>query len=405
MGFLSGLFKPAAPPPPRIINIGRDLGNVAVIGNSKPGKEAILKDYAIDAYNGEAAVFLFRNAAMGMTTYPQISPSPNSVCEMDNTDDAMTQQFDAFAHCGTEADKSSSIIKLFDSYSQIEPSKKMNYQSYIDIMRRLLSVFGKQVRLNEFYNHSIEEIDDLNRRAPIPQADRDRNERFLNGFRSEAMGIESYFRAFSENTIGHIMSGTKTLEKIFQTKDFMEVSFDFSSKQAESEILLSIFIDNIKKFNFSASPKKSVIVVADDIPNESLINSGFIRLLKMAKCQTIFSVSDISILSEKSNDWIEATNSYFFLRQNSSQNKEFCAEFFGKYEKEKVSKTSGQSNPKPSIFDLGFVDRKKTTVTTSTTVSYEKEYVYPPEAFAALGDYETIFYFKNGNDHGRLNLK
>jgi hypothetical protein len=404
VGFLSGLFKPSAPVAPKIISIGTGLGNVAVIGNSKAGKEAILKDYAIDAYNGDAAVFLFRNAAMGMATYPQISPSPNIVCEMDNTDDAMTEQFDAFAHCGTEADKNSSIIKIFDAYSQIDTSKKMNYQSYIDIIRRLLGVFGKQVRLNEFYNHSIEEIDDLNKRAPISQTDRDRNERFLNGFRTEAMGIESYFRAFSENTIGYIMSGTKTLEKIFQVKDFMEVSFDFSSKPSESEILLSTLIDNIKKFNFSASRKKSIIVVADEIPNEALIGSGFIRLLKIANCQTVFAVSDIANLSEKSNDWIEAANSYFFLRQNSNKNKEFCAEFFGKYEKEKVSETSGQSNPKPSIFDLGFVDRKKVTVTKNRTVSYEKEYVYPPEEFTALGDCESIYYFKTGNDHGKLNL-
>ena len=405
MGLFSRILNPTPPAKPKVISIDIGLGNVSVIGNSKTGREAILKDYALDAYNGDAAVFLFRNAAMGMTTYPQISPSPNIVCEMDNSDDAMTEQFDAFAHCGTEADKNSTIIKLFDAYSPIEASKKMNYQSYIDIMRRLLKVFGKQVRLNEFYNHSIEEIDDLNRRAPIPQIDHDRNERFLNGFRSEAMGIESYFRAFSENTIGHIMSGTKTLEKIFQVKDFMEVSFDFSSKQSESEILLSTFIDNIKKFNFSASRKKSIIVVTDEIPNESLIDSGFIRLLKMANCQTIFTVSDIASLIEKSNDWIEATNSYFFLRQNSNKNKEFCAEFFGKYEKQKVSETSGQTNQKPSIFNLGLIDSDKTTVTKNKTVSYEKEYIYQPEVFAGLGDYESIYYFKNGNEHGRLNLR
>ena len=405
MGLFSRIFSPTPSVPTRMISIGMGLGNVSVIGNSKTGREAILKDYALDAYNGDAAVFLFRNAAMGMATYPQISPSPNIVCEMDNSDDAMTEQFDALAHCGTEADKNGAIIRLFDAYSPIDASKKMNYQSYIDIMRRLLKVFGKQVRLNEFYNYSIEEIDDLNRRAPIPQADRDRNERFLNGFRTEAMGIESYFRIFSENTIGHIMSGTKTLEKIFQVKDFMEVSFDFSSKQSESEILLSTFIDNIKKFNFSASRKKSIIVVTDEIPNESLIKSGFIRLLKMANCQTIFTVSDIASLIEKSNDWIEATNSYFFLRQNSNKNKEFCAEFFGKYEKQKISETSGQTNQKPSIFNLGFIDSDKTTVTKNKTVSYEKEYIYQPEVFAGLGDYESIYYFKDGNEHGRLNLK
>jgi len=405
MGVFSRLLNPAPHTTPKIISIDTGLGNVAVIGNSKAGKEAILRNYALDAHNNESAVFLFRNAAMGMTTYPQISSSLNIVCEMDNSDNAMTEQFDAFAHCGTEADKNSAIIKLFDAYSTIDPNKKMNYQSYIDIIRRLLKIFSKQVCLNEFYNYSIEDIDDMNRRAPIPQIDRDRNERFLNGFRADAMGIESYFRAFSENTIGYIMSGTKTLEKIFQAKDFMEVSFDFSSKQAESEILLSTLIDNIKKYNFSSSRKKKIIVVADEIPNESLINSGFIRLLKMSNCQAIFTVSDIASLIEKSNDWIEAANSYFFLKQNSNKNKEFCAEFFGKYEKQKVSDTSGQTNQKPSLFNLGFIDPEKTTVTKNRTISYEKEYIYPPEVFAGLEDYESIYYFKNGNEHNKLNLK
>ncbi len=405
MGFLSGFLKPRSSPKQKIISIGTELGNVAVIGNSKAGKEVLFKNYAIDAYNSDAAVFLFRNAAMGMTTYPQISSSLSIVCEMDNSDNAMTEQFDALAHCGTEADKNSAIIKLFDAYSPIDANKKMNYQSYIDIMRKLLRAAGKHVSLNEFYNYSIEDIDALNRRAPVPQIDRDRNERFLNGFRVDAMGIESYFRAFSENTIGYIISGNKTLDKIFQTKDFMEVSFDFSSKQAESEILLSIFIDNIKKYNFSASRKKRIIVVADEIPNESLINSGFIRLLKMTDCQTIFTISDIAGLVDKSNDWIEAANSYFFLKQNSNKNKEYCAELMGKYEKEKVSNTSGQTNQKPSIFSLGLIDPRKTTVTTNRTITYEKEYFYPPEVFAGLGDYESVYYFKNDNEHGRLNLK
>jgi len=405
MGFLSRILKPVSSPKQKIISIDTGLKNVSVIGNSKAGKEVILRNYAIDAHNGDAAVFMFRNAAIGMATYPQISTSPSIVCEIDNSDNAMTEQFDAFAYCGTEADKNSAIIKLFDAYSPIDPTKKMNYQSYIDIMCKLLKLFSKQICLSEFYNHSIEEIDDLNRRASIPQIDRDRNERFLNGFKADAMGIESYFRTFSENTIGYIMSGTKTLEKIFQTKDFMEVSFDFNSKQSESEILLSTFIDNIKKFNFSSSRKKKIVIIADEIPNESLINSGFVRLLKMTNCQIVFTVSDVASLIEKSNDWIEAVDSYFFLRQNSNKNKEFCAEFFGKYEKEKVLETSGQSNPKPSILDFGLVDRHKIIVTKNRTVSYEKEYIYQPEEFAGLGDYETIYYFKNGNEHGRLNLK
>jgi hypothetical protein len=405
VGIFSGIFKSLPNTKTRNISIDTGLGNVAVIGNSKAGKEILLKDYAIDAYNTDAAVFLFRNAAMGMTTYPQISSSPNIVCEMDNSDNAMTEQFDAFAHCSTDADINGAIIRLFDAYSPIDAGKKMNYQSYIDIMRKLLKIFGKQACINDFYNYSIEEIDDFNRRASIPQIERDRNERFLNGFRADAMGIESYFRAFSENTIGYIMSGPKTLEKIFQLKDFMEVSFDFSSKQSESDILLSTFIENIKKFNFSASRKKKIIIVADEIPNESLINSGFIRLLKMTNCLTIFTVSDISNLIEKSNDWIEAANSYFFLKQNSNKNKEYCAEFFGKYEKQKVSDTSGQTNQKPSIFNLGLIDPDKTTVTKNRTVTYEKEYIYPPEEFASLGDYESIYYFKNSNEHCRLNLR
>ena len=405
MGFFSGILKSSKPVPNKTISIDMELGNVSVIGNSKEGKEALLRNYAIDAYNVDAAIFMFRNAAMGMTVHPQISPSRNIVCEIDNSDDVMTEQFDAFAHCGTEADKNTAIIKLFDAYSPIDANKKMNYQSYIDIMRKLLNIFSKKTALNDFFNYSIEEIDDLNKRAPIPQKDRDRNERFLNGFRTDAMGIEAYFRIFSENTIGYIMSGTKSLDKIFQTKDFLEVSFDFSSKKPESDILLSIFIDNIKKYNFSSSRKKKIIVVADEIPNESLIKSGFIRLLKMQNCQTIFAISDVSSIIDKSNDWIEAADSYFFLRQNSNKNKEYCAEFFGKYEKQKVYETSGQTNQKPSIWNLGMIDPNKTTVTKNKMVTYEKEYVYQPEEFAKLGDYESIYYFKKISEHGKLNLK
>lgn len=388
----------------KTIYIDTGLGNVAIVGNSKAGKEAILRNYAIDAYNCNAAVFMFRNAAMGMSTYPAIAASPNSVCEMDNSDHAMTEQFDAFAHCSTEADRNSAIIKLFETYSPIDPSKKMNYMTYIDIMRKMFKTFGKNVPINEFNNYSIDDIDDMNRRAPIPQADKDRNDRFLNGFRNDAMGIESYFRVFADNTIGNIMSGNKTLDKVFQTKDFMEISFDFSSKQAESDILLSTFIDNIKKYNFSASRKKRVVVVADEIPNNSLVNTGFIRLLKMANCQAIITISDITALVDVSNDWIEAIDSFFFLKQNSNKNKEYCAEMFGKYEKDKVTTSSGQTNQKPSIFNLGFIDPDKTTVNRTTTVTKEKEYNYPPEEFANLGEYESIYYFKNTNDHGRLNL-
>jgi len=404
MGFLSNLLGGRSSAP-KAISIDTALGNVAVIGNSKLGKETILEHYGIDAYNNDAAIFVFRDANMGMSTYPKMSPSANIICEMDNSDNAMTEQFDGLAHCSTENDKNGAIIKLFDTLSQIEPSKKMNYQSYVDIMRKLLKLSGKKARLNELYNYSIEDIDDLNRKSSLPQTEKDRNERFLNGFRAEAMGVESYFRVFSENTIGYIMSGTKTLEQIFQTKDFMEVTFDFSSKQADSVILLSTFIDNIRKYNFSTSRKKRIIVVADEIPNEALVNAGFIRLLKMTNCHAIFSISDIAGLVDKTNDWIEAVDSFFCLRQNSNKNKEYCAEMFGKYEKEKVSTTKGQTNQKPSIFNLGFTDPDKTTVNRSRTVTTEKEYVYPPEVFASLGDYESIYFFKNSNDHGRLNLK
>jgi len=406
MGLFTDLFGSTPQPTNKIIHIDTNLGNVAIVGNSTPAKETLFANYGIDAYNKEAAIFVFRDAKIGMATYPQMSPSANCICEVDNSDNATTEQFDALAHCRTESDKNEAIIKLFDTFSPIEPSKKMTYSTYIDIMRKLLKLSGKNVRINELYNYSIEDIDNLNRRSALPQIDKDRNERSLNSFRSDAIGIESYFRVFAENTIGYIMSGTKTLDKFFQTKDFMEVTFDFSSKQKDSEILLSAFIDNILKYNFSASRKNKIFVIADEIPNDALVNTGFIRLLKMTNCHVIFSISNIAGLVKISNDWVDKVNCFFFLCQNSNENTEYCAKMFGEHEVRKPIESDGRTTEAPSLRNLGgLLQTTKPTVNKQTTWQIVKEYVYPPEVFAQLGDYETIYYNIKDKEQCRLTLK
>jgi hypothetical protein len=238
MGFLDNLFGKPAPLPPKLINIDLSLGNVAIIGGSRASKDAlskgllggvekIIKNYAIDANNNDAAIFIFRNVNLDLCTYPHICPYPNAICEMDNSTNAMTEQFDAFAYCGSESDKNDAILELFESFQSIEQSQKMSYLTYIAIMRNLLIKDGKQVMLNNLNDYSFDVIDSLNQRLPLPQDERDRNSRFLNSFRLHSSNIESYFRVFANNTIGNIMSGNRSLDKIFEGKDIMEVSFDF----------------------------------------------------------------------------------------------------------------------------------------------------------------------------------
>ena len=167
-------------------------------------------------------------------------------------------------------------------------------------------------------------------------------------------------------------------------------------------MLMGVMVDVICKLNLGAARRTGVTVIASEIPNEVLINSKFNKLMKNTHdCHVLYTVTDIATLVEKSNEWIEYADSYFFFKQNSNKNKEFCSEFFGTYERTKETQTTGTTSP--TFWDM-MSGRGTTTKQRSTTYVTEKERVYLPEVFATLLSNEAIYYFKRMNEHSRLTV-
>ena len=105
----------------------------------------------------------------------------------------------------------------------------------------------------------------------------------------------------------------------------------------------------------------------------------------------LYTVADISSLVEQSNEWIDFADTYFFFKQTSNKNKDFCSELFGEYEREKESVTMRDTK-------FFFYESK------DKTRSLEKERVYPPEIFSGLQDNQAIYYNKTNNEHTFLTV-
>lgn len=381
----------------KIVTIDSSLGNVLVTGNSPRGSETIMRNYAIDTINQGGAVVIFRDSRNGFAAYPSVVSTNSMIYEINNEEGAITESIEVLS-CFPDSECNQYIINMFDKYSEIEKSKRMSYQNYIALVRNLLKKRGRQLKLSDLERYSIEDIEDLNSSVSMPETERNRNERFLNSIRPDIRELEAYFYDFSNNSVGEILSGNKTLEKIFATKEVVEVSLDFTSKPKESQIIMTAIIDNICKLNYSAAKKRLVSVIVNEVPNECLIESGLNKLIKSTgNCNVLYTVADISNLIEKSNEWIEYADSYFFFKQNSNKNKEFCSEFFGTYERTKVSRTRTD----PTFWDA---IQGKGASSKGTTTTTEKERVYLPDVFANLLENQAIYYFKSTNEHSMLTV-
>lgn len=381
----------------KIVTIDSSLGNVLVAGNSPRGSEIIMRNYAIDTINQGGAVVIFRDSRNGFSAYPSVVNSRSMVCEINNEEGAISDSIEILS-CFSDSECNQYIINMFDRYSEIEKSKRMSYQNYIALVRNLLKKRGRQLKLNDLEKYSIEDIEDLNFSVSMLETERNKNERFLNSIRPDIRELEAYFYDFSNNSVGEILSGNKTLGRIFETKEVVEVSLDFTYKPKESEIIMTAIIDGICKLNLLGCKKRSVSVIVNEVPNECLIESGLSKLIKSAgNCNVLYTVTDISNLIEKSNEWIEYADSYFFFKQNSNRNKEFCSEFFGTYERTKVSKTRTD----PTFWDA---IQGKGTSTKGTTTTTEKERIYLPDVFANLLENQAVYFFKSTNEHSRLTV-
>ena len=384
----------------RRISIDASLGNVLLAGCSKRGTAAVMRSYVIDSVNRGYGVVIFRDFDTGLSSYPSITSSNRMIYEVDCLDNSVTEQIDIFAGMN-DADVNAYIIKLFDAYNEIDKSKRMSFQNYIALLRKLAKKAGKRVKLNNLSDFPIEEVENYNM-IYCSGVEQIRNDRFLSSIRTDIRELESYFYDFSSNVPGYVLSGSNSLEQIFRRKPLVEVSLDFSRKPEESLLIMSAIIDAISRFNMSMSTVKSVNVVVDGAPNDILIKSGLQKLLKGARGFNVaYSIQDISNLVEESNEWVDYADSYFFFRQNSNKNKEFCSEFFGTYERQKQTVTKGVSNP--TFWDR-LNGRGSASKQSSTSVTTEKERVYLPDVFAGLPENTAIYYFKKTNEHTYLTV-
>lgn len=381
----------------KIVTIDSALGNVLIMGNSPRGSEMIMRNYAIDTINKGGAVVIFRDSQNGFSAYPSVVRSNSMICSINNEEGAVTESLEVLS-CFSDSECNQYIINMFDKYSEIDKSKRMSYQNYVALVRNLLKKRGRQIKFSDLDKYTIEDVEDLNQTISMPETERNRNERFLNSIRPDIRELEAYFYDFSQNSVGEILSGSKNLEKILSTKEVIEVSLDFTSKPKESLIIMTAIIDNICKLNYTAAKRTSVSVIVNEVPNECLIESGLNKLIKYTgRCNVLYTVTDISNLIEKSNEWIEYADSYFFFKQNSNKNKEFCSEFFGTYERKKVSSTYNAPTFWSAIQGKGSASR-------GTTTTLEKERVYLPDVFANLMENQAIYYFKRTNEHSRLTV-
>ncbi len=384
----------------RHVSIDTSLGNVLIAGGSRKGAEAVIRNYAIDSVNKNIGVVVFRDQSNGISSYPSIASSGRLIYDVDCTDNSTTEQIDIFSGM-SEMEINSYIIKLFDMYNEIDKSKKMSFQNYIALLRMLAKKAGKRIKLDNLADFPIEEIETYNSMY-CNGMELSRNDRFLSSIRTEIRELESYFFDFSNNIAGYILSGNKSLEQILKAKPIIEISLDFSRKPEESTIIMAAIIDAISRINLSMTSVVSVNTVVDGAPNDILINSGLQKLIKSGRnFNVMYTIQDISNLVETSNEWIDYADSYFFFRQNSNKNKEFCSEFFGTYERQKETVTKGVSNP--SFWDR-MSGRGSSSKQNSTSITMEKERVYLPEVFAGLPDNQAVYYYKKNNEHMYLNV-
>lgn len=375
----------------KTVTIDSKLGNVLITGASKKGPEEIIRSYAIEALNNDNVLVIFKDQSTGYSAYPSITTSLSYIYEIDCADNSTTNQVDVFAGYN-ESEINTNIIRLFDQYNEIDRTKKMSFTNYIAMLRSLTKKAGKNVRLDQLVDYPIEEVEELNSRYSGSPMEQSRNDRFLSGIRSDISELESYFYDFSQNVLGYIFSGTKSFDKIFAQRPIVEISMDFSGKLDESKIIMTTIIDSLLRCNVSAIGKSGIKVIASEVPNEVLIESGLQKLIKNSRnFGVLYTVADISSLVEQSNEWIDFADTYFFFKQTSNKNKDFCSELFGEYEREKESVTMRDTK-------FFFYESK------DKTRSLEKERVYPPEVFSGLQDNQAIYYNKTNNEHTFLTV-
>ena len=410
MGLINKLFGNAgAFSSQKTITIDGSLGNVLMAGNSRKGKDLIMSNYAIGMINNGAGCIIIRSTYDGYSACPNITKQRSMVYGIDTGDGAFTEQFDPLGNLN-EPQMVELIFNIFNKYIEFDAGLKLKFKQYVSKMIKLTKAHGKAVRFNELYQYTIEKLEDMNYRSRLSDVEKNQNERFFDSVRQDISILESYFYDFSNNNIGFIFSGNKSLEQIINSGKIIEITLDYSTRKEESELLLSILTDKIYKFDYSTIGGE-VVVIVDEVPNDSLLKCGFDKLMMTPeKCHMVYSIMDIASLAEKSNVFMDKADSLFFFQQQSNKNQDFCSEFFGTYEKQKISETRTSGTSYGSSGSWGWnngsnygrnASRNRSNSTTYTT---EKERIYMPDVFKDLPDNQCIYFFRSSKSHNYLNL-
>lgn len=404
MGFLKNAFNKLLPASSNVINIDDSLGNVLVAGNSPTGKDLVFRNMMLSYYQTCGCIIL-KNASNGFSAIPNMTNSFTMVYGIDTSDGAFTEQFNPFFYLN-EKQTTELLFRLLNHYVQFEGATKMKFKEYLSKLVFFLGMAGKKVKLNELGQYTLETLEDMNDRSNLPEFEKKKNERLFDGLRMDIGVLESYFSEFENNNIGFILSGNQSLEDIVKSGKVIEISLDFSSGREEAVSFLSIITDCLSHFEFSKTSVSSLAIAIDGIPNDILLETGFDKFVtSVDRANFIYSIQDISNLAEKTNVFIDKADSIFFFQQNSNKNKEYCSEFFGTFEKQKVSTTQTQGKNRASMWDyLNSRGQTSYNTQTSQTVSTEKERTYLPDVFGNLPQNECIYYFRSNRQHGRLKV-
>ncbi|MBE6530032.1 MAG: hypothetical protein E7680_05485 [Ruminococcaceae bacterium] len=415
MGLFGNLFgkNRAVASQTNYISIDTSLGNVLLSGNSPLGKSSIFRNYAISVLNQGDGCIILREANTGFAAVPNVVSSQMSVYGVDISDGAFTEQFDPFAFLN-EAQTVELLFSILNRYIEFEPTFKMKFKQYLSKMVHLLKISGHPIKLNELVRYNIEELEDINAHANIPEAEKSMTERFFDSVRQDISILESYFYDFSNNNVGFILSGNQSIESVLRSGKVFEISLDFSTRKEESELLLSLLTDRICKIDYNKANINSVAVFTDEIPNDTLMKAGFDKLLMTSgRCHMVYSIMDVASLVEKTNVFVDKADSLFFFQQQSNKNQDFCSEFFGTYEKQKISttQTSGTSRGgnRSSAWDYwngrGSSSRNwGNNQSTSYTTTQEQERIYLPNVFKDLAENQCIYFFRSDRSHNYLTV-
>ena len=412
MGFLNKLLSKGMstlPAQNRTITLDASLGNVLLAGNSRRGKDFIIANYAISMLNNGAGCIIIRSTYDSFSAVPNITNQRSLIYGIDTGDGAFTEQINPFGNLN-ESQTVELMFNIFNKYTEFDASLKMKFKQYVSKMIKLANAYGKGIQLNELCQYTIEKLEDMNARSRLSDAEKSINERFFDSVRQDISILESYFYDFSNNNIGFILSGNKTLEQIISSGKIIEISLDFSTRKEESELFLSLLTDKIYKMDYSAVGR-GITVVVDEVPNDSLMKCGFDKLMMTPdKCHMVYSIMDIASLAEKTNVFMDKADSLFFFQQQSNKNQDFCSEFFGTYEKQKVSQTqtTGSTRGRSSSWgwesDRTYGNNSSRSSSSSTTYTTEKERIYLPDVFKNLPENECIYFFRSSRSHNYLTL-